>query len=195
MKREVMYEENDVCTLALLREFSHHDLLTDAEMELVDYNIHKFVKKGIILPFFKVFQTKIAIPPILQDKFFVEYKTNPTHKVLIHYRMDGKSKEEDFICEEMKNEYYGIYIKEFFLFYNEQIQYYISEEDESGQVIITESVNIQLEQNLHLDDDTRYNRINFMLTAIEMQDEKTLLDSICNYIKTEYAISKIFRPL
>ncbi len=195
MKREVMYEENEVCILALLKEFSKHELLTEAEGELADFNIHKFVKKGLVLPFFKDFKGKIPLPPKLQDKFYVEYKTNPQHKVMIHYRMEGKSGEEDFISEEMKNEYFGIYIKEFVVFYNERIQYYITEEDEEGQVAVTESVIIRLDHIGSLDEDTRYNRINFMLTAIDMQEEKTLTDSMCNYVKTEYAIARVFRPI
>jgi len=195
MKKEAAYEENEVCMLALLKELSQKEMLTEGEIDLIDYNIHKFVKNGIVLPYYMNFQHQIALPPKLKDKFFIEYKTNPTHKVTLNYRIEGKNSVDEFVTEKMKNVYLGIHIKEFILFYNESIQYYIAEEDEEGQVTITESVKVQLDQNRQLDEDTKYDHINFMLTAIDMQDEKTLMDSISNYVKTNYVMSQIFKQI
>ncbi len=195
MKREVTYEENEVCMLALLKEFSRREILTDSEINLIDFNIHKFVKKDIVLPFYVKFESCIDLPPKLNNKFYIEYKANPSHKVVIHYRMEGKDGSDELIAEEMKNVYLGIYIKEFIVFYNEIIEYYISEESEDGQTIETERVNVQLDQNMKLDEDTNYNIINFMLTAMDMQDEKTLMDSIGNFVKTNYVISQVFKTI
>lgn len=195
MKREAAYEENEVCMLALLKELSQREKLKDGEIDLIDYNIHKFAKKGIVLPYFKNFQHLIKLPPKLNDKFFVEYKTNPIHKVTIHYRMDDEDSAGEFITEKMDNVYLGIHMKKFILFYNESIQYYITEEDEEGQVNITESMNVQLEEDMNLEEDTKYSQINLMLTAMEMQDENSLADSLSNYIKSNYAICEVFKPI
>jgi hypothetical protein len=198
MKREVAYEENEICMLALLKELSARESLSEGEVDLIDYNIHKFANKGIVLPFFKEFRNKVSLPPKLMNKCYVEYITNPKHKVLIHYRMDYKDKtddKEEFITEEMKDIYMGIRVKDFILFHNESIQYYVTEEDTQGQVTITESVTIRLEHNLQVDEESKYNQINFMLSAITMQDETSLMDSLSNYVKNNYVISKLFKPL
>ena len=92
----------------------------------------------------------------------------------------------------MKNVYLGIHVKEFILFYNENVQYYITEEEEEGQLAITESVNVQLDHNMKLEEDTRYNQLNFMLTALDVQDDKTLMESISNYYKLNYVTDKLF---
>lgn len=195
MKREVAYDENDICMLALLKELSTRETLTEGEIDLIDYNIHRFTNKGIVLPFFKEFMNKISLPPKIMNKSYVEYITNPTHRAWIHYRMENKEDKEDFITEEMKDIYMGIRVKDFILFHNESIQYYITEEDTKGQVTITESVTIRLEHNLQVDEESKYNQINFMLSAITMQDETSLMDSLSNYVKTNYVISKLFKPL
>ena len=195
MKRQLTYEENEVCMLALLKQLSQEDSLGDGEKELVDYNLHKMIQKGIILPFFKKFQNSITLPSRINDRIFVEYITNPSHKVTIHYRLEGKDGTDDFTTEEMNNVYLGIHVKEFILFYNENIQYYITEEEEEGQLAITESVNVQLDHNMKLEEDTRYNQLNFMLTALDVQDDKTLMESISNYYKLNYVTDKLFHLL
>lgn len=195
MKRELAYEDNEVCMLALLKKLSQEDNLTDGDKELIDYNLHKFIRKGIILPFFKKFQNAVLLPSRINDRIFVEYITNPSHKVIIHYRLNGINSPEEFTSEEMKNVYLGIHMKEFILFYNESVQYYITEEDEEGQIAVTESVNVQLDNNMKLEEDTRYDHLNFMLTALEVQDDKTLVESLSSYYKSNYVISRAFKLL
>ncbi len=195
MKQELAYEENEVCMLALLKKLSQADNYTDGEIELIDYNLHKFIRKGLILPFFKKFQNIITLPSRINDRIFVEYITDSSHKVTIHYRLEGKNSPDEFIAEDMKDVYLGIHMKEFILFYNESIQYYITEEEEEGQVSVTESVNVRLDHNMKLEEDTRYNQINFMLTALEMQDDKTLTESLNSYYKTNHVISEAFKLL
>lgn len=194
MKQELTYEENEVCMLALLKRLSQEDYLNEEEKEFVDFNLHKMMQKGIVLPFFKRFQDFIALPSRINDRIFVEYITNPSNKVKIHYRLEGQES-DDFISEDMKNVYMGIHVKEFILFYNENLQYYITEEDSEGQVSVTESINVQLHNCTKLDEDTRYNHLNFMLMALEVQDDKTLLENLSNYYKVKYVTGKAFHLL
>lgn len=194
MKRELAYEENEVCMLALLKDLSEEECLSEEEKEFVDYNLHKMIRKGLILPFYKKFQGFLTLPSRIKDTTYVEYITNPSHKVMIHYRLDGNDT-DDFISEEMQNVYMGIHIKEFLLFHNENIQYYITEEDTKGQISVTESVNLELNDYEKSNEDTRYNHLNFMLAALEEQDDETLLESLSFYYKTKYVTDKVFHLL
>ncbi len=56
-------------------------------------------------------------------------------------------------------------------------------------------MNVQLDHNMKLEEDTRYNQLNFMLTALEVQDDKTLLESISSYYKINYVTAKLFHLL
>ena len=195
MKRELTYEENDICLLALLKEYAKQDNLEGKDLEFAEINVLKFIKKGVILPFFKDFEKHFLLPAQLNNKFFIEYITDPRHKVNIHYQIEDQNNEEEFITETMPNIYMGIHVKEFIVFYNERVQYYITEENQDGQVNITESVEVKLGEDMELDEDTRFNHLNFMLMAMDMKDEKTMIESIESYIKKGYVISKIFKPL
>jgi len=194
MKRELTYEENEICMLALLKDYAKQDKLSEKDLEFAEINLKKFVKKGIVLPFFKQFEKHFTLPPQLNNKFFVEYITDPRHKLTIHYQLEDQTT-DDFIAETMQNVYLGIHVKEFIVFYNESIQYYITEENQEGHVNITESMEVKLGEETELDEDTRFNHLNFMLMAMDMKDEKTMLSSIESYLTKRYIISNLFKPL
>lgn len=193
VKKEIMQEESDVCLLALIKYYSTLEEITQEQLKFVDYSIHKLVEKGLVLSFFKAFDTRIKLPNSIRNKLYVEYKTNPKNKVYVHYFIEDEEMGEGFLVEQMKNMYYGIHVKEFNLFYNETLQYYISETDEKGESI-TESTTRKLDAVFEKEED-KYSQINLMLVAREMQDEKTLLELMESYIKTEYAMTEAFKML
>lgn len=195
MKKEAAYEDNELCVLALIKYYTTQEFLTESELQLIDYNIHRFVSKGIVLPFFLHYKHQIVLPTKLCDKYYIEYFTNPKNKVVIHYRFDDKEGEDDFIEEDMLDMYMGIHVKELVLFKDEKIEYYISQEDEDGQVNITERFTASQEDESSLDMDTRYNHINLMISALDMEDDKTLMESLLVYMKNKYIIDEVFKPL
>ncbi len=194
MRRETGYEENDVCLLAIIKWYSTKEQLNDAEVNFVDYHLYRFEQKGIILPFFKEFKNSMRIPQTIYDKYFVEYRTDPNCKVVIHYSFEDERNGTGYRSEEMADVCYGIFVKEFVLFCNETLQYYITE-IQDGTETITESKEVRLALEQTGGEDTKYYQLNLIITAREMQDEKTALKLIENYVKTDYAISQLFRPL
>ena len=72
---------------------------------------------------------------------------------------------------------------------NAQVVYVDSVEE------ITESQSIRyLDEGKHLYE-TRYDEINNILVAIEMNDEKTTIELLERFYKTEYAMKRHFQPL
>ncbi len=193
-KKESVYEENETTMLALLKYYSQEQNLTEEEIAFIDYNLHKFIDKGIILPFYQAFKDRITIPFGIAKQYYVEYISDPKNIVKIHYRIEQENGEDDFITEVMTNMYYGIHIKGFLLFYNQVLQYYITEEYE-GEETITESFHLKMESKVDDKCENKYGLINLMLMAREMKDEKTLLELMKQYIKTEYAENNLFKPL
>lgn len=194
MKREQNYEENDICLLAWIKYCSSRRDLTESELKFIEYSIYRLEKKKIVLPFFTMFRTAIKIPEGLIDKCFVEYTTDPLKQVYIHYRLLKENAAEDYITERLPDIFMGIHGKEFILFYHEILQYYITEEY-GEEVTITESFHLQFDQVNTEEEESKYNQINLMLVAIEMRDEKTLLDICEQYVKAQYMISKCFQPM
>jgi hypothetical protein len=194
MRREQNYEENDICLLAWLKYCTSSKDLSESDLRFIEYSIYRLEKKGIALSYFTKFKRMVKLPERLMDKCFVEYKTDPQKQVYIHYRLLKENAPEEYTTERMSNVFMGIHEKSFVLFYHEILQYYITEESD-GEVNITESRNLQFDQETADDEESNYYQINMMLMAMEMQDEKALLDIMEHYVKTQYIILKCFLPI
>lgn len=194
MRRELNYEENEICLLAWMKYNSNNPQLSENELDFVSCQINRMVKKGIVLPFFLEYQQRIRLPERITDKFYIEYKTNPKKQVYLHYRLMKADAKEEYITERMPNVFLGIHVKEYVLFYHEILQYYITEEMED-EVIITESYHLHFDREIPVEEESKYNHINLMLMALEMKDEQTLLNLMEHYVKSEYLMRECFSPL
>ncbi|MDE7436479.1 MAG: hypothetical protein K2N01_11765 [Lachnospiraceae bacterium] len=104
----------------------------------------------------------------LYDRQYVEYRTTPGSCVNIHYNRD-----EVFVEEEMPEMYDGIYVKEFIVFFGDEIQYYISEE-EGPKSTVTESGSIGCHDLYTKESQSRYDMLNAMEMQIALQDVEGL---------------------
>ncbi|MFA9464267.1 MAG: DUF5717 family protein [Velocimicrobium sp.] len=193
MKKEVFYEESRVGTLALLSYFSKKQTLLKEELAFSEQAISSLTKLGYIFPFYKDFSGKIKLPQQIKDYFYVSYRCNPKKRVRIHYMLAEDDSQADYITKCMKNTYYGIHVIPFLLFKDETLQYYITEDDGSEE-IITESIRIDGNRELELEE-SKFGLINLMLTAKEMKDEKTLLELMEMYIKCNYVEQELIKIL
>lgn len=193
MRRELNYEKNDLCLIAWLKFNSNNKDLSESDRSFIEYQIHRLVKKGIILPFFTDYREKVKLPDLIMDKCFVEYKTDPRKQVFVHYRLLSNTSSEEFITEKMPNVLMGVHLKEFVLFYNEILQYYITEEY-GDDVLVTESFQLHHDTS-PTDGESRHNQINLMLMSKEMNDDTTLLDLMEQYVRTDYFIEQCFQPI
>lgn len=193
MIRDEAEEENDICRLAVLKNYAEKETLSETQSRYAEYSMRLFAEKGIIYPFFAEFEGKATLPPCMEDKIYVEYRTNPKHKVMISYLYDNDDTEQ-FHKEEMHHAGYGIFVKEFILFYQEVLQYYITEERE-GESQITESFYREIDAVKVHDETTKYGQINLILTAQDMNDEKTTIDMLENYYRMEYTVNRLFTPI
>ncbi len=193
MKRELFYEQNDVCLLAWLKYHADNKELNEQDKTFAEYNILMLVQKGIVLPFFLSYKDIIHLPDQILDQHIVSFHADPRKRVYIHYRMD-KDKGQQYITEPMKDSFMGIRTKSFLLFYHETLQYYITVETDDDKEIM-ESVILQYECDNPEDDHSNYNHINLMLMALEMKEDTTLIDLMCNYAKREYMIESCFHQI
>ena len=191
--REEAEEENDICRLAVLKTYAEKEALTQEQVSFAETNMRMFAERGMIFPFFKGFEGRAALPPCMADKLYVEYHTNPENRVMISYLFDNED-DAQFVKEEMRHIGYGVFVKEFILFYEEVLQYYITEEKD-GEAQITESFYRKLDTVKIHDETTKYGQINLILTAQDMKDEKTTIDMLENYYRMEYTMNRLFEPI
>jgi len=192
LKKESFLENNQICVLALLKYYAGKETLLEAEKSFVNFHIQRFVQKKLIFGFYKEFEGKIALPAYMLDKYYVEYRTNPNHKLRIHYSCGLE--DEELQQEEMEDAGYGIFEKELILFYGESLQYFITEESEQGVEIVESKVVNHMDTEM-ASGTTKYGKINEILMIAELQDEKTLYSLLEQYYKEEYAIKRHFTPV
>lgn len=191
MKKESSHEENELYILALLKFYSTQKQRSDTDHNFIEFHLDKMEQKDIILPFFKDFGNTMRAPRDMYDKYYIEYRTDPSAKVVLHYYYDGCSVDGSFLVEEMRNVCYGIFVKEVLLFYNESFQYFI-EEERNGITNLMESKEIQEKPEFSEEEDTKYHHLNLVITAKEMNEDVTVIELLEHYIKTDYAIDHLF---
>ena len=192
LKKESFLENNQICVLALLKYYAGKGELTEAEKSFVNYHLQRFVQKRLIFGFYKEFEDRLSLPAYIQDKYYVEYRTNPKNKLTIHYSCGVT--DDDMQEEEMKDMGYGIFEKELVLFYGENLQYFITEESEFGTEVVESRLISHTETEL-ASGTSKYGKINEILMTMELQDEKTLISLLEQYCKEEYAVKRHFTPV
>ncbi len=191
MEHEVRMEDNEVCTLALLKAYASEETLTEKQLKFADYKLHELLKRHMFLPFFRGFSATIPLPEKLLERYYVDYRTNPEYKVKIHYLIGNGN---DFITEEMQDQCYGIFVKDFLLFEGETLQYYITEEQD-GTEKLTESITLTMNSELKEGRNSRLERLNLILSAHQMQEDATVLDLLEQYILQEHEALQLFRGI
>ena len=193
--KEVQVQENIFCLIACLKYFSQRKDLSEEEMKFADYHVNQLYEKNMIFPFFRDFYGRISLPVHILDEHYVEYIANPEYEVNIHYLISSGYNEGQYVKETMRDVFQGIRVKEFVLFHDEILQYYISEVRPEGEVI-TQSVSVSFDETMDNErTSSRYHLINLMMIAQEMNEEKTLIDMMREYAEVKECTKSLFKPI
>ncbi|MCM1308604.1 MAG: DUF5717 family protein [Butyrivibrio sp.] len=183
-----------VCKLALVRYYSDMEELTEFRRSLAQDIVWEMVRRGYVFPFYARLSGKIRLPFDVLDKTMVEYRTDPSHKVVIHYVYEDGERRKSYVAEDMKNVYEGIFVKSFVVFCGESIQYYISEEGADGEKstkarsVVNRGVSPKKSEG-------RYEAINDIIASHDAHDGETFRKLIHAYAVTECVAGQLFKPL
>lgn len=185
---------NDACKLALLKYYYENPAeKTERIKEMIIAFIQEFLHKNIYFKFFQAFADEVPELSSLSDTLFVEYRTNPNSRVVLHYVLeDGEDGEDIYKTEEMRNMYGGVFSKEFILFFGENLQYYVTEE-RNGREMLTFSDSVSVSETTSDGTESRYNLLNDMVVSRTLRDEITLMDLMEEYVEEDYFAEEIFK--
>lgn len=181
----------DVCNCAFLYHNADKVSISDNTKELCRDSIEYLEKKGIVFDYFKKFNKWFSISGNILDKTTVEYRTEPKDKIFINYFIDtgcvetDDTKTDEYMSEEMKQVFSGMYVKAFTLFYGEKIDYYITEIS-NEDVVLTESSKHLLDDRSIETNTSRYGRLNDILVCRDLREE-TIVSSLAEdyYVDNE----------
>lgn len=180
-----------VCKLTFLKYLSEHEELQQEYADILEEWLEEFAKEKMCFPFYKKFEKSLLQKYHLNDKVFVEYRAKPHEKLRIHYCVDDSG---NYQTEQIPEVYDGIYVKEFTLFFGENVQYYISREDEVSQDI-TESNRISGKDMAEENEDSRYDMINSMMLNIIVKNRDRTEYYMKQYEKKDCLSRNLFEIL
>lgn len=195
---ESLYQRNRtvpfVCMLAYLRFYSQHtEHMPEERKEVCRFFLNNlYVEKNIVMPFFTEYKGISKEARRISDNVVIEYRGNPQSTVMIHYIISRDGEEDNnYIREEMKNMYSGIFVKEFLLFYGESLQYYVTE-SYGNREQLTESGTVQKKDELLDSASGRYAMINNIALSASLQDYTTAKELLNEYAKNEFVMGELF---
>lgn len=182
---------NDGCKLALLRYFTDNtrEITERVKDMLVDF-IKEFLHKNIYFKFFSEYIEMVPELSAFSNALFIEYRTNPKSRVVLHYILDD-DEDDIYRTEEMRNMYGGIFSKEFMLFFGERLQYYVTEEI-GGKEVLTISDSLSIEETVSDGVDSRYSLLNSMVVAKTLRDDATLMELMEEYVEEDSFAENVF---
>ena len=195
---EAYKAKNLLFIISYLKILSEKKYLSDEEKDYVMVWVEKIVEDGIILPFFKEFKSKCRIPAEIVNLNFIVCHADNEDEVSINYRISSETDlgSREYKTEWMKNVYQGIFVKEFLVFADETVQYYISikeKGDEEARIVSSDELVIKqdvlFEEELGL---SLYSQINMMYVCKDLSDEKTLKEYMKNYSVQNEIIENFF---
>ncbi|MGN0341448.1 MAG: DUF5717 family protein [Roseburia sp.] len=156
----------DIMKLALLYGMVEQHLIGEDRVngEIAREILQELLDRQMYFDFYRKLPEELLYRYQLFDRRFVEYRSKPGLQVVIQ-----SGKQGDFVKEDMTEMYPGIYVKEFILFFGEEVQYYICEETEQGQNV-TESGSLSQRELCSSEQFSKYDLLNRMSFELSMQD-------------------------
>ena len=185
---------NDACKLALLKYYSEErDKRTEKIKSMLTEFLVDFMHRNTYFKFFSKFVDLVPEISDYLDKTIIEYRTNPNYRVMLHYILEnGQNMDETYHTEEMRNMFGGVFTREFILFFGENLQYYITEE-QNGKEVLTASDSLSVSDTSDSRVESRYTMLNDMVVSRTVQDDNTLLDIMREYVEADAFAHRVFK--
>lgn len=180
------------CNLAYVKYYAENqDLIDDKIRPVLKDSLHILMSENRVLACFKDIAFIMPSMGYFANSSIVEYKTKPGTKVSIHYVLENEANDE-YIEEKMDEVYGGVYSKVFSLFFGEKLMYYITEETDGENEILSESHSISKND---IDDNAprgRYGMVNDICIGKTLHDYVTVDALLEDYYRRDYMVGRLF---
>ena len=185
---------NDACKLALLKYYADDRThRTEKIKSMLKEFLVDFMHRNTYFRFFGRYMDLVPEISDYLDKTIIEYRTNPNYRVMLHYILEnGQEEDESYHTEEMRNMFGGVFTREFILFFGENLQYYITEE-QNGKEVLTASDSLSVSDTSDSRVESRYTMLNDMVVSRTVKDENTLLDIMREYVEADAFAHRVFK--
>ena len=175
----------DICKVALLSYFS--DRYYSADMASVLHMVlREMCEKQIVLPFYLKYKSAWLREVQLHDKCMVSYQAEPGSRVKIFYKIRRAGRESlGYQTETLFPVCENIYVKQFVLYADEEVNYYFEEIRENDSVS-TEKAKFR---NHRRKREGKYGKLNAMIRMSPARRKQAMLD----FEEEELMAQKLFK--
>ncbi|MGL5260717.1 MAG: DUF5717 family protein [Lachnospiraceae bacterium] len=187
---------HSICKLAVL--YFYCNKLSTLEENLIqllkEMAEDVIIKERLIFRFLKKYSHLSIKLEWLNDISIVEYKTQHNQEIMLHYLLRKNGSNQNFNNEKLKYSYYGIYTKKIIVFSQEELQYYISEEQKNSEQL-TKSASLHYIDNSDIRKIGKFQKINELAVSQEEQISDKTLTLLEEYWKLDFITEQVFKPL
>lgn len=180
-----------VCRIAYLRYYAERER-EEAVEKLCGVFLESLLAQGIEMPFYRHYFGCVPQLSAYLDKTMVEYRTMSGARVMIHYLIQEEDAEgQEYTHEEMRDMFGGICVRDFILFFGEQLRYYITEESEAGEQLVVSDVIRKGDAGEDIPEG-RFSILNDIMIGKTLQDYDTVNNLLLEYFKQDHMVEQIF---
>lgn len=181
--------KDDMCCAALLLFLSRKAKLEEQEVTWIKEQVEAFIKRGILLPFFRGFKQYMKLPKDLFLMTYVVTRNKAGMQIAFRYGIQsGVEKPDCNKTARMMEMIPGYYVKEFVLFHGENLLYTMP--DDMGnftKVYESEGMKAKGETEEY---ENRFEMLNSMLVNQEIGENQILINKIDKYLKLSAIIEE-----
>ncbi len=177
----------DVCKIALLKYYSNH-IYPESYLDVLHRVMREMCEKQLIFPYYLAYSEEWLREFQLYDKTMILYKAKAGSRVKLFYKSNlSDSEDAVYQSEAMLPVFENFYLKQFILYGDESVSYYIQEISDRENKNSEKQI---LENERNIEAYGKYGRLNRM---IQMSEGTERSDMIRNYaIETMFA-DKFFK--
>lgn len=155
--------------------------------------LNELIEQRYFFSFFLVYKDWIPMMLPRMERSYIEYRCQPGAKVTIHYLIAKEGGQiSDYLREPMTEIYDGYYSKSFCLFFSQQLQYYITIE-EDGTESFVESGELEKLEVTDVQQETRFSLLNDILISMALQDRSTTRQLVQEYEQEVFTTEQFFQ--
>lgn len=164
----------DVCKIALLDYYSSRDYPADIESVLHQV-LREMCEKQLVLPCYMKYKEEWLREVQLYDKAMIFYHAAPGSKVKLFYTVkSGEGESFGYRSEVLLPVFEDLYVKQFILYDDEQVNYYIEETAENTKASVsTEKAVLKNDSEIRAG---RHGRLNQIIGLSPAKRKKAMLD-------------------
>lgn len=178
----------DIYLLALTKYYASLPSLNEEQEELCRTITEVLLEAGMEFSYFKDLSRFAPVPERLLDKEMIEFHGEKDLDPVLMVRV--LPEEQEFVCEEMKEVYKGIFVREKVVFEGEVLEYQIYKQ--RGDEIPIVSGSLERREPPVKQKGTRFALLNQMSLSFDMQNENTLRSQMEEYLTADAVSSSLF---